>query len=676
MVRPTTPHLGAYRLLERISVGGMAEVYRAQRADGSGPEVALKRILPHLARDAEFVQMFIDEARTAAQLHHPNICRVFEFGEDQGTHFLTMELIEGRDLKRVMEYYRLRGRPLPLPIALQIMGRTCDALDHAHRALDAAGRPLRIVHRDVTPQNILISFLGEVKLIDFGIAKAAHRMAQTQAGNIKGKLSYLAPEQLDGHPATQRSDLFACGIVLHELLTNSRLFAGDNDLITIDLVRRAVAPPPSRLAPSLPRALDAVVLRALARNPEARHASVGELRDAIDAIAAESGNTGSTSQVLRWMNEVFAHDRVRAERARDRLPPSGSLLFPPAARGSGLRTLVDGLASELTPSPESFATKERDTLPEEPPSRPTWLEAATTIEPPRHLPEPLDFDADDSKEVTMPRAVPSFPLATEPARTPRSDQTGPPTPAMAAALPPPRPALAEPPSITQPDGLPTPSAVDRGGGDPGAARRRGRATIVALAIAILLLAAGGVVLALLLLGPTKPATGSAGSRALEARVAPVAHALADAAGPSPERSADLRQVADRSVADRVVPPRTVPVRASPPRTAPPRTSATSPGPRPTRRTIDAGATAAPTPRSSARPAEVGFLIIASKPWSRVWIDGSDTGRSTPIPPGAPLRLSAGPHRVTLQVEERSFDYSVKIDAGMTARLVVTLPVTR
>jgi serine/threonine protein kinase len=655
MVRPLTS-LGEYRLLERISVGGMAEVYRARRADGSGRDVAIKRILPHLARDVEFVEMFIDEARTAAQLHHGNICRVHEFGEDEGTHFLVMELIEGRDLKRVMEYYRLRGRPPPLPIALHILSKTCDALDYAHRARGSDGRPLNIVHRDVTPQNILISFQGEVKLIDFGIAKAAHRIAQTQAGNIKGKLSYLAPELIDGYPATPRSDLFACGIVLHEVLTNGRLFAGDNDLLTIDLVRRAEVTPPSRLNPTLPKPLDAVVLRALARRPENRHVSAGELRDALDAIAAETGNTGSTSQVVHWMNELFAHDRHRAEPAR----PSGSLLFPPAR--SGLRSLVDDLASELTPSaeitipPPEDRTDERTqdplwlaaptaidqvealTIPEEPraPSPPSPPEAPTRVQarpqPVRDL-QPIELE--DEREVTLPRSAPALPIA-EPVPAVRHSATRPPLVATRLA-----------------------------GDEPvaqGERARRGR-TVVFLVAAILLLVAGGAVFTALLVWPTAGPGPVAAGRPPEARTrareasAPVARPLALAEASAPPALV----VPDAAAPDRPRPPAAKPTIARP------------------RRRPDAGLATAkpqPPPPPPTEPAGFGFLIVASKPWARVWIDGRDTGRNTPIPPSSPLRLSAGPHRVTLRVEEQAFDFTVTIEAGVTTKLVRTLPAIR
>ncbi len=199
---------GKYLLLERLSIGGMAEVFLAKTfgIEGFAKLVAIKRILPAMADDADFVQMFIDEAKIAGQLSHPNICQIYELGRIDGAYFIAMDYVRGKDaLQLISRFRRLRCR-MPLAMAAFIAARACEALDHAHRRADAQGRPLNIIHRDVSPQNILVSYAGEVKLIDFGIAKAVSRSAHTQAGVLKGKFGYMSPEQVRGEPLDRRSD--------------------------------------------------------------------------------------------------------------------------------------------------------------------------------------------------------------------------------------------------------------------------------------------------------------------------------------------------------------------------------------------------------------------------------------------------------------------------------------
>ena len=207
---------GKYLLLERIAVGGMAEVFVAKAFGVEGFErlLAIKKILPTMGEDAEFIRMFVDEARIAVQLAHANIVQVLELGKHEERLYIAMEYVSGRDLRQLMERFRKRQEAMPLPQVCLIVAEVCEALDHAHRKRDAQGRPLGIVHRDVSPQNVLVSFEGEVKLIDFGIAKAESRLQKTQSGILKGKFSYMSPEQVKGQPIDGRSDVLACGVLL------------------------------------------------------------------------------------------------------------------------------------------------------------------------------------------------------------------------------------------------------------------------------------------------------------------------------------------------------------------------------------------------------------------------------------------------------------------------------
>ncbi|HEU5060606.1 MAG TPA: serine/threonine-protein kinase, partial [Kofleriaceae bacterium] len=221
---------GKYLLLDRISVGGMAEVFKAKSYGVEGFEkvIAIKRILPSMGEDKDFIKMFIDEAKIAGQLSHANICQIFELGKHQGAHFIAMEYIWGKDLLQIQHRLRKGGQIMPVAMACYIVSKVCEGLDYAHRKRDAMGRHLEIVHRDCSPQNVLISYEGEVKLIDFGIARAASRSSRTNAGVLKGKFGYMSPEQVRGLPLDHRSDLFAVGTVFYESLTGERLFQGES----------------------------------------------------------------------------------------------------------------------------------------------------------------------------------------------------------------------------------------------------------------------------------------------------------------------------------------------------------------------------------------------------------------------------------------------------------------
>jgi serine/threonine protein kinase len=233
----------------------MAEVFKAKSFGEAGFErlVALKRILPSIAEDQEFIAMFVDEAKLAVQLTHPNIAQIFELGKVGDSYFIALEYVAGKDMRAIFERVKKRSEPIMVPMACYMVMKLCEGLDYAHNKKDAAGRSLELVHRDVSPQNILISYDGDVKLIDFGIAKAASKSSKTQAGILKGKFGYMSPEQVRGLQVDRRSDVFAVGICLYELLTNERLFVGESDFSTLEKVRNVEIMPPTTYNQAHPR---------------------------------------------------------------------------------------------------------------------------------------------------------------------------------------------------------------------------------------------------------------------------------------------------------------------------------------------------------------------------------------------------------------------------------------
>ena len=300
--------IGPYQVLERISAGGMAEVYRAKQtgADNFEKPVAIKRILPHIARDPNFIAMFQAEAKLAVQLQHGNICQIYQLGRHEDSFYIALEYVDGRDVGAILDLHQKQGKPIPLPQACYIIRRVCEGLDYAHNKKSSQGEPLNIIHRDISPPNLLISYEGEIKLIDFGLAKAVGSSVQTQAGIIKGKLAYMSPEQVRGATLDLRSDVFAVGIVFFELLTARRLFRRDSDLETFDAVRQCRVPRPSEINPDIPKALEEILLTALARDIDKRYQSAGAMNEAIQDFALSSRNTFRGDQLGEWMRRLFS----------------------------------------------------------------------------------------------------------------------------------------------------------------------------------------------------------------------------------------------------------------------------------------------------------------------------------------------------------------------------------
>jgi serine/threonine protein kinase len=299
---------GKYYLLERINVGGMAEVFKAKVMGVEGFEriVALKRILPHIAEDEEFITMFIDEAKIAVQLQHANIAQIFDLGKVDDAYFIALEYVQGRDLRGIFDDLHKKRQLMPMPQTCYVIMQVCEGLDYAHNKRDAQGRALNLVHRDVSPQNVLIGFEGEVKLIDFGIAKAAGKASKTQAGILKGKFGYMSPEQVRGLAIDRRSDIFALGIILYEMLTGERLFVGESDFSTLEKVRNVEIVPPSSFNSQIPEQLERIVLKALAKDVEDRYQNALDLHDDLQAFLYSIAQFSSRKDLSGWMKRTFS----------------------------------------------------------------------------------------------------------------------------------------------------------------------------------------------------------------------------------------------------------------------------------------------------------------------------------------------------------------------------------
>ncbi len=323
---PGPDRFGQYEILERISSGGMAELFRARRSGVEGFQkiVAIKKILPHIAGDEEFITMFADEAKLAAQLNHPNIVHIFDLGKiEAGGYFIAMEHVEGRDLRSILHMARETGLRLPVPLAVAIAAKVAAALDYAHRRRGDDGRELNIVHRDVSPPNILVSTEGDIKLCDFGIAKAASKVSRTESGALKGKVPYMSPEQAWGKPVDQRSDIYSLGAVLFEMLTGRKLFQGDSDLNVLEKVRAGDVVLPSSLNPEVPPGLDAAVLKALAREPDERYLRTSDMLRDLEAVLRTYEPPPSSADLAIYVRRLETEEAARRDaRARDIQTPA------------------------------------------------------------------------------------------------------------------------------------------------------------------------------------------------------------------------------------------------------------------------------------------------------------------------------------------------------------------
>lgn len=752
---------GKYLLLQRVSVGGMAEIFKAIPSGATRIDeiVAIKRILPNIAEDSEFIGMFIDEARIAGQLTHPNICRIYELGRVRGDHYIAMQFLWGRDLLKVMNRLKKFSTVLPVPMAAFIAAKACAALHYAHTKCDAAGSPLGIIHRDVSPQNIIVGYAGQVKLIDFGVARAASQSQKTQAGILKGKFGYMSPEMIRSLPVDHRSDVFAMGICLHEALTGSRLFYGETDFATLEQVRDARVMPPSAKVPGIPPALDAIVLKALARDVEDRYASAADLERALmeflDALYPDYGE----ADVGVTMREAFAQEVLREKQRLDLF--SGMLSRGALVRGAA----VPPLPSEPPPSGERSARGEGAATPSDPLLHASHHELPDSAGP---LSQEADevhdeqtqifFSAEELDELRQiasePRLSLDPPVPARPARQPaasdiimRGPSVGAPPSSLRpvpSSVRPTRPSgmyeraaasTAPIPNPRQRDERRIPTMAFKAAADTTldmheAAPSASRTNNVVIRRALL------VGLALVLIG-----AGFGLSRMSQSRTAsliienlgdpdalvrvdgvlrgnppisvegllPGVHEVAiDARGYEPVRISVHVEPGESRVVKPVMEPAgsgkaigeptvesTPPAAALPaqalgptttslPSAAPalvvnPRAAVAKPRPRvaaahseqsegPSVERADVGETEiAETINQETLAENQGELLISTLPWSRVFIDGVDSGRDTPV---RSLRVPAGPHRIGLRTPDGlTHDVEVLVEAGKVVRII-------
>ena len=325
VAKPAVQTFGKYQILERIATGGMAEIYKA-RLEGIGGfqrTFAIKRILPHLSQDAEYVAMLVDEAKVAGLLSHANIVQIVDLGQADGFWYIAMEYVDGADLGAVLERAASKGLCLPVPHAVFITIELLKGLEYAHqRQVMRGGRPvpLQIIHRDISPPNILLSYQGEVKLTDFGIARASHKALETQAGVIKGRYDYMSPEQAAGSKdLDQRSDLFSVGVVLYEMLTGKHPFRAESEVSTLERVRAGKYRPVSSINPDVPFSLEAVVDRALRTDRNERYPTATAFKEALDRFFHDSGFIFTHATLEAYVKGLFPN---RSRRGGSAPPPS------------------------------------------------------------------------------------------------------------------------------------------------------------------------------------------------------------------------------------------------------------------------------------------------------------------------------------------------------------------
>jgi serine/threonine protein kinase len=317
---------GQYMLLSKLAEGGMAEIFLAKRlgAEGFERDVVIKCMLDHFTQNRDFVSMFLDEARLAARLHHPNIVQISDLGIVDGRYFICMEYLAGEDLESILGIVRHTGQPVPIPIAARIMLSALEGLEFAH-GYQEQGRPVGLVHRDISPSNIFVTFQGTVKVLDFGIAKASSRMTQTQPGLLKGKWGYMSPEQARGEAIDARSDLFSLGITFHELLTGRRVFELDHEIGVLLALMAQPIPVPSTRRAEIPPALDRIVMKALERQADDRYTSAAAMRADLEEFLRSTPSVPGMSQLGQYMQGLVGQAEVER---KTKIPSLAELTGP------------------------------------------------------------------------------------------------------------------------------------------------------------------------------------------------------------------------------------------------------------------------------------------------------------------------------------------------------------
>lgn len=310
----TTEKFGKYILLDKVATGGMAELFRARLTGAGGFEklIAIKRILQHFNDEDKLVSSFIDEAKLAAFLHHPNIVQIYDFGYQDDVYYIAMEYLAGKDLRYTLKKALRTEKTMPIEVMLYVVTRLCEGLEYAHTLKDFSGNPLNIIHRDIGPQNLFITYDGQVKIIDFGIAKAATHNTNTQAGTIKGKVAYMSPEHASGETVDYRSDIFSVGIVLYELLSGEKMYKGDT-FEALAQARKADFKPLKTLKPDLPERLNAIVEKALAKDVEQRYQSAHLLCNDLETFMREESLQASSRDLAAYMNALFSEESKTEE---------------------------------------------------------------------------------------------------------------------------------------------------------------------------------------------------------------------------------------------------------------------------------------------------------------------------------------------------------------------------
>ncbi|HEX7702031.1 MAG TPA: serine/threonine-protein kinase, partial [Kofleriaceae bacterium] len=355
---------GPYLVYEQLGIGGMATVHRAETTGIAGfrRPVALKRMLPHVAANDDLVRSFVREARLASHLRHANVAQTYDLGKVGDIYFIAMELVLGRTLRDILRLCSKTGERIPIPIALNILNQVCDALDYAHNLTDDSGQDLGIIHRDVSPSNVIVAEGGVVKLIDFGIAKASAAGMQTMSGTIKGKFGYMAPEYLAGK-IDARADLFALGVIAHELLTGRPLFQGRDDMDTLFRVKQMTIESPRKWNPEIPEEIDSIVMTALDRDPDARWQRAAAMRVALTTETKHLGLAILDNQVIGWVDRIFeeALGDVGTPAPTRVLGTSPSISASSTAEDSVVIERIEGERAETSPG-EGNARDDADEL--------------------------------------------------------------------------------------------------------------------------------------------------------------------------------------------------------------------------------------------------------------------------------------------------------------------------
>jgi serine/threonine-protein kinase len=367
----------SYEVLAKLAMGGMAEIFLARGASATGVEryVVLKRVLRHKSSDTHFVSMFLDEARLAAQLQHPNIAQVYDIGKLGDSFFFTMEYVHGETVRNLLQRSHALRQHIPISTVLSVIAGAAAGLQHAHERKGMDGKPLGIVHRDVSPSNLMISFEGTVKVVDFGVAKAAHRSTETRSGTVKGKITYMSPEQCRGLDTDRRSDLFSLGIVMWEMLTIDRLFRRHSDFDNMQAIVSEEVPPPSTIRADIPPEIERICMRLLAKDPAARFQTADELHEAVEAAAVATGSALSASSLGRYMREIFGQRPEPWIELQSQLshPEAHTVTGEPLAMGPALTSPSDELDLQLSAVPLLSQRMTAQQEPAVPAARPALL---------------------------------------------------------------------------------------------------------------------------------------------------------------------------------------------------------------------------------------------------------------------------------------------------------------